>query len=154
LKLIMKEPGNESYTGQFGVIQFENGTSTSDVSPLDAVRIGAVMRVIWENGNAPSMADEFAPEFLKGAPLEIQITPPPAVAPVGAELSAASSLDLDKVDPNPPHTVESLGAIADAEGIKGLRVIGDKFNVHEKSVAALIQGILKAQAATITTPLE
>jgi hypothetical protein len=45
----------------------------------------------------------------------------------------------------PIHTVESLGIVADTEGIQGLRDIAETFNVKGNSIAKLIEGILTAQ---------
>lgn len=48
------------------------------------------------------------------------------------------------VDPS-LHTAESLGAVADADGIQGLRDIAEPLNVKGNSIAKLIEGILAAQ---------
>ena len=53
-----------------------------------------------------------------------------------------------KPDPRPmetKHTKESLEAIFEADGIKGLREIGDPLDVKGRSSEGLIEDILKAQ---------
>lgn len=54
MKIKLTQPGWEGYTGQMGVLFFENGTSTADVAPKDAVRMAATMLCEYEDGTSCS----------------------------------------------------------------------------------------------------
>ena len=130
MKLRLIQAGYETFTGQMGAVFFEDGLSTGDVSEMDAVRMSAVFQCEWENGDSSSVAnwlierkDDPAPDVLNVEPVT-QDTPA-TKAPEGEAWTEAE-----------------LAAIADQQGISGLRAIGDKLGVKEKSIRGLIDGIL------------
>jgi hypothetical protein len=140
MKLRITQPGFETYNGQMGVLFFENGLSTTDVRPQDAVRIAAQFTAEWEDGSTASVAQsllDHAHATTHTIPKEQNADQ--ALAQLAADTPAATKPTLGQ------YTKEGLEAIADKQGIKGLRVIGDALKVKGNSVADLIGDILKAQ---------
>lgn len=141
MKLRLMQPGFETYTGQMGVVFFENGLSTADVRPIDAIRMAAVMTCEWDNGASPSVAqsildnaDTPAPTFVSGADGQHDRE---AAATAAAAPAVAAVV----------YTAEELEAIADKRGIRGLREIGDKVGVKGNAIRDLIEAIVAAGAA-------
>lgn len=155
MKLRLTQPGWESYSGQMGVLFFENGLSTADVRPLDAKRMAAFMLCVWEDGTSPNVAQSI---------LDNADTPAPVVNPdseaehdqqaedgvPSAPVEPAVVVTPPVVDPAKPaakvYTRDELAAIADKEGIKGLRAIAPE-GVKNTSIVGLIDEILQHQAA-------
>lgn len=135
MKLRLTQPGFETYTAQMGVTFFENGLSTTDVSVMDATRMAAVMGCEWENGAPANVGQIYLDNMHTEAPIFAAAGVPDAL--VVADVTVVSS----------GHTETSLGAIADAEGIAGLRTIADALGIKGNSIGGLITAVLKAQAA-------
>lgn len=140
MKLRITQPGFEGYTAQLGVHNFVDGLSTTDVRVMDAVRMSAVMRCEWEDGSSPSVTQSL---------LDNAHTP----AKTLIEQKAEDQANADKAPPAaagptqpeaPKHTRESLAAIADKDGIKGLRAIGDELGIKGNSIKDLMEAILKS----------
>lgn len=130
MKLRLVEKGFETYTGQFGILNFDRGLSVTDVNPHEARRVGGVMKVRWEDGSDPSSTQQM---------LDFQ-----SVQADSAKTAAASAPVAEvKVAPARAYTEEELGKIADEKGIAGLREIADSLGVKGRSVADLIAGIMK-----------
>lgn len=137
MKLRLKEPGFETYSGQMGVMDFKDGLSIKDVLVIDAVKLSCVMYVEWEDGTSPSVAQSILDNAETPAPIVGDGRPSKPI--VEAKVAPA------KVILDTKYTEAQLGAIADKDGIGGLRVIADGLNVKGKSIKELIDGILKAQ---------
>lgn len=140
MKLRLTQAGFEKYTGQMGVVMFENGLSVGDVLPIDAIRISAAIGADWEDGSAANVGDMYlnnmdAPAFV-GRPDVERAT---EVTPEAVKTSAPSGTAYSKDD---------LAKIADAEGIAGLRAIADPLGVKGTSIVGLIEAILKHQGPT------
>jgi len=148
MKLRITQAGFNTYNGQMGVINFENGLSIADVLPVDAVRMAAVMLCEWENGGSPSVAQAIldnaetsAPMFVSGAEGQHDIE---AAASAQAPSSEPAVLSAPAKS---GYTVEELSAVADADGIKGLRLIADPLGVKSNSIAEMITAIMQASQA-------
>lgn len=139
MKLRLTQEGFATYAGQMGVIFFEDGLSTADVAVRDAVRMSAVMGCEWEDGTPASVAQSIldnahtpAPMFVSGADGQHD----PTTKYEGAGMFSAA--------PVAPQFVEAeLEALADKEGIKGLRVLADPLNIKGNSIKDLIAALLK-----------
>jgi hypothetical protein len=147
MKLKLTQAGFETYTGQMGVVMFENGLSVGDVLPIDAIRISAAIGATWEDGSAANVGEMYlnnmhAPAHVGGDINEMSMPVEEAVkqdasAPEGTEVVTEPTV----------YTEDSLAEVADKEGIAGLRTIADGLSVKGTSIVGLIAGILKAQAA-------
>ena len=142
MKLRINQTGFEGYTGQMGVVNFVDGLSVADVDPKDAIRMSAVMLCVWEDGTSVSIAQSLldnantpAPIFLTGEEGQHDIE--------RAELVASGDAD----DNSNLYTEDDLSAIADKDGIKGLRAIADPLGVKGNSIKDLITALIEAKAA-------
>lgn len=147
MKLKLTQAGFETYTGQMGVVMFEDGLSVGDVLAIDAIRISAAIGAEWEDGSAANVGEMYlnnmhSPAHVGGndinemsMPVE-EPTGKNAPVPEGTEVVAEST-----------YTEDSLADVADKEGIAGLRTIADTMSVKGTSIVGLIAGIMKAQAA-------
>lgn len=125
MKIKITQPGWETFTGNFGSIEFADGVSVGEVSQNEASRVAAVVRVETTEGKDPSMAQLIIDTYSDPAPLETTI--------------AAADLPKPEV---PSYTADELAAIADKLGIKGLREIADPLGIKANSIAELIGRIL------------
>lgn len=130
MKIKITQAGWAGYTGHLGHVEFVDGISVDDVGRGDAAFLAGIVSIEdAETGKNPSdtqrMIEENSNRASVEQPVAVQVvTPVPAAA----------------------HTKESLEAVADASGIKGVREIGDAVGVKGNSIAELIEKILKAQA--------
>jgi hypothetical protein len=127
------ESGYEGFTGDFGVIPFENGVSTREVSEKEAMRISNIIRVERLDGTNPSASQRV---------LESQRT---EMAVIAAQAPKAL---IEEEEPRKRrlYTVAELGAIADARGMTGLREISGPLGIRSRSVSDLIAQIIDKQA--------
>jgi len=144
MKIRLTQPGFETYTAQMGTLFFENGLTTADVRPNDAVRLAAQFLCEWENGTSVSVAQS----LLDHSHSNISTMP----APINADQALAGEINADQAQPSTAPTAVTkqydradLEAIADKDGIKGLRAIGDSLGVKNNSVTGLIDEILAKQ---------
>lgn len=138
MKLRLTQGGFENYSGQMGIIQFENGLSVGDVNPHDALRIASVVGAEWENGQSANVGQLYLDNMDTPAPVNEK---PVFVAPVETKIEAPVA------KPVKLYTEDQLAAIADKSGIAGLREIADPLGVKGKSIRDLIDGVLKVAGA-------
>jgi hypothetical protein len=145
MKIRLTQTGFENYNGQMGVVFFEAGLSTNDVRPIDAIRMSAVMQCEWEDGRSANVAQSILDNANTSAPM-FSVVP-------GADndAEAAAAAELAEVvasieDPDMPKTAmwtkEQLGAIADRDGIAGLRDIATPLGIKGNSIKEMIAAIL------------
>lgn len=144
MKIRLTQPGFETYSSQMGVVFFENGLSTTDVKPIDAVRIAAQFLCEWEDGTTASVAQsilDHAHATTHSIPMEMNADQALAKqeGTQNAEVQVASA-------PLKIYTELELEEIADKSGIKGLREIGTVLGVKGNAIGELIKSIVAKQA--------
>lgn len=72
MKLRLTGRGFEDYTGQMGVIYFQNGVSINDVLPVDGMRIAGTIGAVWENGSVANVGEIYAQNLQTPAPTSLQ----------------------------------------------------------------------------------
>jgi hypothetical protein len=160
VKLRLVQKGFEGYNGQMGVIFFENGLSTNDVRPLDAIRMSAVMQCEWENGQSASIAQSLldnantpAPMFTSDGQGTDADNERAAVEKVELARAVTQGIASQATGADHPATSgyskDQLAAIADAEGIAGLRKVADPLGVKGNSINGLIDAILKTSNSEV-----
>ena len=147
-KLKITAAGWDTFSGPMCGVAFTNGVSDNVVDRLTIDRISAIVTcdLVDENGNDLGQAGASA--RLVGsrsieAPtdsLRLQ-TPEEAAAERKAAMDAALKNPASKI-----YTQDELEAIGTKLGIKGVREIGDKWGVKERSISKLIDLILAAQS--------
>jgi hypothetical protein len=140
MKLRLTAPGWETYTGQMGVIFFENGLSVSDVLSIDAVRVAGVIGAEWENGT-PANVSQIYLDNMNTEASSVQETTVAKETEVSTE--EVPTVDIVQVVAG-TYTEEELAKVADESGITGLRAIATPLGVKGNSIRSLIDGILKA----------
>jgi hypothetical protein len=137
--LKITEPGWATYQGFLAGVEFKDGVSVEPISPTLAARIAGTMRCeMTDTGANPSHTQVLVDALNAAAPVVAPMdrqTEQPVIQP---EIQV-------QVPEAPKHTKESLEAVADAEGIKGLREIAEPLGVKAQSIAELIAKIIEAQ---------
>lgn len=139
MRVKIVEPGWEGYTGNFGVAVFENGVA--ELSELEANRVGAAVRIVElneddEEDGVVNVGHEITKTKDMSAPVEERV-----------EVSDEPAPETEKVEEREVHTREQLEEIADAEGIKGLRVIANPLGIKSTKMSELIDKIMEAENA-------
>lgn len=152
MKVKLTQAGWETYTGQMGVVFFENGLSTKDVLPREAHRIAAAMQAEWEDGSTLSPSElilEHAntpapvmPLNVLSEPEEPKAVEQPSEDEAVAELAAKGLLPpefaLEPAPERPIYTEAELAAVIDEKGIAGLREIATPLNIKGRSVNEIL----------------
>lgn len=144
MKLRLTAPGFERYTGQMGVITFEDGLSVTDVLAVDAVRVAGVIGAEWEDGTPANVSQTYLDNMHTKAPTDEEqrvasVAKTPKTSPTPA--------DAPRTESAVTYTEEQLAQVADAQGIAGLREIADTLGIKGNSIRGLIDAILKATGA-------
>lgn len=144
MKIKLVEPGYENLTGELGPFMlFENGISVSDLTLAQVSRLGAVMRIV--NVDTEEQVGSTADS------VNVRAAEHPVGSEVIVENEVGTTSEMPAAAESPPYadyefsSRESLEALVDAKGIKGLREVGEKLGVKGKSVPDLIDAILKAE---------
>lgn len=143
MKVRLTQPGFQNYTGQLGVIFFEDGLSTDVVSKMDAMRLAAVMNAEWEDGSGMSPTQAIIDKADTPAPVltERERGTDEQPGEQGGE-GASTEEQTDSAE----FTREQLEQIADSRGIAGLREIAAPKGIKANSVEKLIERLLNPQA--------
>ena len=153
MKVRLTQPGFENYTGQMGVIFFVDGLSTDDVSSMDARRLSAVMSCEAEDGSNISLTQDLIDKNNDEAPVVPELQRGNDTVPEMEQGVALIEEEGDEVEsPEGPkvYTQAELEAIADAEGIKGIRAIAEPLGIKNNSIAGLINELVKGGFAVAT----
>lgn len=129
----------ENLTGQFGPVEFVDGLSVEDVAPMIAQRLANLIRVELEDGKNPSIAQT----IIDSRHTEMNTN-------LVHDASTGEVVTDDKIASEARTSLIAMGkddliAIADKEGIAGLRKIAEPLGIKGTSIAALITEIMKAQ---------
>lgn len=144
-KLKITAPQWANYTGSLGVVHFTNGVSDEFVPDHIRRRLSIGMEMIEIDADGNESRNNAAYKLLRTTTIH---------APVNAPLSrqtetekAREDLSIAMESGKQPtfYTRENLEAIADKEGIKGLREAAEIWDVKHRSIPALIDMILAAQ---------
>ena len=116
-KVKLLESTFKGYTGLLCGVRFEDGVSVEELPFVDQQRICASMRAETIDGRNVSAA---------GAYTERYSVTSDTITEAAAE--PVQNLERGTVEPGTQiYTREELEAVADSEGIAGLRVIGERF---------------------------
>ena len=156
MKIKIVEQGWEGFSGNLGMVLFEDGVSVRDVTPVEANIVAGNIRVVnfedessvgaigmdadIQNIPCVSSSLQTLEEILSGREAGIQVI---------AQIMSGSAQESAKA-----YTQAELEAIADKDGIAGLREIGDSIGVKSTSIGGLIEAILAKQSpAPVVAPL-
>lgn len=143
MKIRIDEVGYENYTGQLGMVDFVDGVSVNEVSQSELNRMAVVIRVVnvESEEQVGSLVDMQKNNDYTFPVEEVLVNiPEPEQAPADSQAPA------DDTAGKAIYSREQLEALADKEGIAGLREVAETFGVKGTSIVGLIQEILDAQA--------
>lgn len=142
-RIRITEPGWATYTDQLYGVKFTNGLSDEMVPPSVINQIGTLIRV-----------EGVDDAHQLGAAVEL-VAAQNAEAPVVAELPRQTGKEAKKAKeptkpatPVPTYTRVELEAIADKNGIAGLRDIANHYGIKGRGIVELIDEIISAQSRT------
>jgi hypothetical protein len=141
----IKTPGWETYTGELGMAQFENGVSIEHISSREAYSLGAMLDVVeLNNDGSEGNPVSHAFDLVKGNSITATVVPdrPRLSEVLAAEAKAKADAGDEISDPNVRYTREDLEKIADLEGIGGIRKISDPLKIKGVAIKTLISEIL------------
>lgn len=147
MKLRITQKGFENYSGQMGMILFENGVSVYDVKERDALRLSSLIQCRWESGDVVTITKvEVEPSAPVGRVTQMAQTDgkPERVGGDDSESTRYYSNLKPTVQPvvTKRYTRAELEKIADESGINGLRKIAGPMNIRATSINKLIDDLL------------
>lgn len=131
MKIKIIQAGWEGFTGMFGVVEFADGVSVNEISRAEAQSLAATVSVVTLDGKDPSAAQQI-----------IDFNDKPAEGHVNLPTEDTIPPPIATVEPKPTYTKEQLEEIADKDGIKGIRMIGEPLGLRANSISELIGKIL------------
>ncbi|UBM12764.1 hypothetical protein [Cupriavidus metallidurans] len=138
-KLRITEPGWETYTGNYGGIEFVDGVSVNLVSPFDASRLAALIRIEDSDGKNPSVSQLIVDSRSFEADQEMVSSMDTGVKRIEGTISRDTG-----------YTRDQLGEIADKGGIKAIRVIAEPLGIRGTKVTDIIDKIIAGQGGEPT----
>ena len=143
MKIKLVEPGWENLTGQFGAYEFVDGVSVDDIPKSEASYLANLVRIETVEdgveGKNPSSTQLLLDTQAQPAETK-DLTTGEEQAAIDEKARAELGAKLAKV-----YTLEELQAVADAEGIAGLRAIAEPLGLKANSITALIEKVMQFQ---------
>lgn len=150
-RIKITQTGWDGFTGDIGMVAFEDGVSTDVVGPRQFNVIAAVVAVVeiddeGETLGSPGIQDNMKGAAVIGAPvLNEMLRATDEEKKAEAKADAAPKPDVDPLAVV-YHSKADLEAIAEKKGIAGLRAIAEPLGEKGRSINELIKEILKAEA--------
>lgn len=135
MRLKITSPGWGNYTGLFGTVDFVDGVSTRECTPIEIDNISANLTVS-DYDDPEDKQVGLTVNLIKNHGIQLKDIVEPCIEP---NKSVQSKIKFWSVD--------ELTEIADdrLQGLKKLREIGDAIGVKGKSIRQLIDGIIEKQ---------
>lgn len=154
MKIRITDPGFAGFTGHLGSAYFVDGVC-DDVSPSEAERMASILRfeevdtglnpsvtqrmVDHINKNADEMGIDSNPVLVKGTKVEDPIVPIVPNVPEAPQSGSPAALTYE-------YTDADLAALADSQGIAGLRSFAEPYGVTGRSIAGIVKDLLALKA--------
>lgn len=137
MKVRIVEPALSNYTGTLYQISFTDGVSDRELTAQEASLIGAAMRVENLDGEQVGAAVDHMRRHEVSLDKAVEKN-----ADTERAINEATEKEKPAAKEKPSYTREQLEAIADKEGISGLREIADPLGIKGRSINELIGEIL------------
>ena len=145
IHVIIKDRKFINYTGVMFGVPFEDGRTTAKMHINDAIRMGAVFACETEDGE---VINPLLRQMVLREQCDLAGCVDFVVKPTQEKEFVTPILDLVDEDKAPVLAVftrEELEAIADTDGIRGLRDVAELRGVKGRSIEELIDELLAAQ---------
>lgn len=149
-KIKITAPGWDAFSGDMCAVMFTNGVSDDPLPRRTLDRIAAIVpcQLLDDDGAELGQAGEAARHVSFTDVAAPVLVASEAMTDAEREAEQLAEIRTGKARQQTEfHTEDALKVIADNEGINGLRAIGDKWNVKERSINKLIFEILRAQSS-------
>ena len=137
MRIQIIEIGYNKFDGNLCGVDFKDGISVDELSQMQVNQISAAMRVKSLDNSPVGSGERYIADINK--PMTQSVT-----------LGRNKEVDEDKVEVDEEvgkleYDIDRLSTIADEQGIAGLRVVGDKYDVKSNNISDLINKIINAQ---------
>jgi hypothetical protein len=140
MKIKIDEVGYDSFSGRLGVVEFKNGVSVTDVSVMELNRLSSLVRIVDSvTGKQVGVLTEYEQASQAEFKEDAKLADKSEAAFVGVDEKIPQTVVVEK------YTKEELEAIADSEGISGLRALAEPLGIKDTSIKGLIASILNKQ---------
>ena len=149
MKVKIVDPGFAGMTGMMGSVYFENGVS-EEISTAEAERLGCIFAIETLEGLNPSSTQRLIDtnNFSYDEIVAVKSAPPAEQVEEKTEQVEEKPKAPVGVPADLSFSREDLEALADKEGIAGLRNIGSQFGIKCRSISEIIDELLALQAAS------
>ena len=148
-RMRLVQTGYENYTGPIGPFEFEDGVSVEHIPLFQRDRLAVAFQLVEINDDGTEQGAGPAERLLRDKVIEAESTAPlERQAPDEKQREELSVLMKGEKIPV-LRSEANLNAVADNQGIAGLRLIAEEWNVRSKAIPTLITLILGAQKAFI-----
>lgn len=142
------------YTGTIGTVDFKDGISVYPVPRNIADRLSAAIRMVEVDDDDNEVGPAgIASRLIRDAAMRAPITPTLA-RQTESERKTEDLRETLKAQRSPAetfYTLDELQAIADKDGIKGLRKVAEPWGVKGKAIPAIIKMIMDAQNSFVAS---
>jgi hypothetical protein len=139
-KIRIIDPAWRNFSGAFGPVEFVDNVSVEEVDRATARKLADLVQIEWEDGTNPSNSQLTIDA--KAIPMQ--------VVDDGLQTGQPDGRTVNKTF----YTREQLTAIADKDGIEGVRKIATPLGVNGRAIKGLIEAILKLQGDDPDAPQE
>lgn len=142
------QSGFENYNGPIGAYEFVDGISVDAIPRVDRDRLCAAFACVEFQENGKEVEAGVAARLVGDARNLRDVPFTPLERQTAAEKKAERLRDIKKFNEGkdrPIMTAVEIEALFQSTGISGLRELGGKWNVKNKSAVVLMQMILDAQ---------
>ena len=160
MQIRLTDPGFAGFTGYFGNIKFEDGVS-EHISSVEAERLGCIVACETLDGENPSATQRMVDvrnkdlnEFIGTAHevSDLSAQTEQVESQAGEQVAAQTeSVNSSAAKPGFEFTREDLEALADAEGIAGLRNLGSQHGIKGRSIVEIIDELMALKEAAEST---
>lgn len=160
MQIRLTDPGFAGFTGYFGNIKFEDGVS-EHISSVEAERLGCIVACETLDGENPSATQRMVDvrtkdlnEFLGTAHevSDLSAQTEQVESQAGEQVAAQTeSVNSSAAKPGFEFTREGLEALADAQGIAGLRNLGSQHGIKGRSIVEIIDELMALKEAAEST---
>lgn len=138
------EKGFEGYNGIIEGVQFTNGVSQEPLSQFSAERVGAFMKIV----NADNPDEPLGLGYRMANARNQGQAPREPLQKVERTKTGKKKEPVKKADKVVSYefTKADLEAVADKEGITGLRKVAEQYDVRGRSIAEIIDSLMALKA--------
>lgn len=146
MKVRINKAGWEKYTGRLSDWEFVDGVSIEKLPEREKQRLGSILPLVEIDDEGEERPTGAAQRLLETGVIRAEIAPNRIAVEDEEALTVAEGGEAS-VETVAIYTREDLEQVASDQGIRGLRVIAETWDVKHTSITGLIGEIIAAQSA-------